>query len=351
MHAARSSVLFALGLAVSLPAAAHHSRANFDLDKVVELDGVIKEFSWTNPHAYVVLEVPDASGKTEDWTFELNSTPVLKRFGWNEHSLAVGDKVHATGNPDRDSTRRFIYGNLFRKADGTEIWSWGGPAQPSAPAEVTKGSTDFSGVWRFVFEAGYDVLGRNRPDDVLVNTLPVTAKGQAEVDAFDPDDNPEWNCEPRTMPLILGYPYPFEITHVGSDLLRIDYEVNNDERIVHLDQNAPPPGTSRTPLGYSIGHIDGRVLTIETSMFSHVRWGAGTGVDSGEQKHTVERYTLSDDGKELSLEFTMEDPEYLSKPVTETHRYSLNTGYVLQDYACDPATSRRHLTAGKDGNE
>jgi hypothetical protein len=347
MKTARAAVLGALGVAVCMPAAAHHSRSNFDLDTVVEIDGVVTEFSWKNPHAYVVIESTDENGATADWTFELNSTPVLKRFGWTEHSLAVGDRVHATGNPDRDTSRRFLYGNLFRKSDGTEIWSWGGPTV-TTPVQVTQGSTDFSGVWRIQFEAGYDVLGRNRPDDVLVNTLPVTAKGQAQVDAFDPDDNPEWDCLPQTMPLILGYPYPFEIIHEGTDRIRLRYEVNNVERVVHLDRKAPPAGTERTPRGYSVGRIDGRVLTIETSLFTHVRWGSGTGVDSGEQKHTLERYTLSDDGKSLELEFTMEDPEFLSEPVTVHHRYNLTPGYVLQDYTCDPATSRRHLTAGKD---
>jgi hypothetical protein len=62
----------------------------------------------------------------------------------------------------------------------------------------------------------------------------------------------------------------------------------------------------------------------------------------------VERYRLADDGKSLTLTFTMTDPEYLTRPVTVEHKYSLNAGYKLQEYLCDPATSRRHLTAGKE---
>ena len=41
---------------VAAPASAHHSRANFDLDSTVEITGTVKEFSWRNPHAYVVVE-------------------------------------------------------------------------------------------------------------------------------------------------------------------------------------------------------------------------------------------------------------------------------------------------------
>jgi hypothetical protein len=80
-----------------------------------------------------------------------------------------------------------------------------------------------------------------------------------------------------------------------------------------------------------------------------VRWGNGKGVDSSARKTTFERYRLAADGKSLSLEFTMHDPEYLNRPVSVKHTYDLLADYVLQDYTCDPATARRHLTAGEDG--
>jgi hypothetical protein len=332
------------------PALAHHSRANFDLDSTVEIEGTVTEFTWRNPHAFAVVEGKKAgSAETQTWTFELNSTPVLTRFGWKADTLKAGDKVTARGNPDRDANRHFVYANLFVR-DGTEIWAWGGPqltspAPPSAEALAAK-STDFTGVWRVRFRG--DVLGRNAPDTQLVNTLPVNAKGQALVDKFNPDENPEWDCLPQTMPEILGYPYPFEITRPNAETLVIDYEVNKLERVVHMGMKTHPANAPRTPLGHSIGRIENGVLVIETASFTHVKWGNGRGVDSGEQKTTVERYTLGADGKTLSLAFTMTDPEYLTQPVSSEQNYNLNAGYKLQEYLCDPATSRRHLTAGED---
>jgi pyruvate,orthophosphate dikinase len=62
----------------------------------------------------------------------------------------------------------------------------------------------------------------------------------------------------------------------------------------------------------------------------------------------VERYTLGDDGRTLTLHFTMTDPEYLAEPVTDEQHYNLNPGYELQEYLCDPETARRHLSAGED---
>lgn len=342
----RRITVIAVAAMLAAPASAHHSRSNFNLDTTIDIEGVVTEFSWRNPHSFAVVERTLADGRKEQWTFELNSTPVLKRWGWQPNTLRVGDHVVARGNPDNDAARRFVYANLFIR-DGQEIWAWGGPPSvQTAVAPATTGSTDFSGVWRIRFER--DVLGRNNPDDVLVNTLPVTAKGQAQVDAFDPDKNPAWDCEPESMPTILGHPYPFEIVRDGADRIVMRYEVNNVERIVHLGMTEHPANVAPSPRGHSIGRIENGELVIETARFSHVPWGNGTGVDASERKTTVERYRMSDDGKVLSLVFTMTDPEYLREPVTIEHTYDLTSGYTLQDYTCDPATSRRHLTAGED---
>ncbi len=338
-------VLAVLSLLTCTGIYAHHSRSNFDLDAVAEVEGVVTEFSWRNPHAFAVVTATDAEGNETDWTFELNSTPVLGRFGWTRETLKVGDRVVARGNPDRDANKRFLYASVFIR-DGEEIWAWGGPPR-EAPPPVEQGSRDFAGVWRIRFGPRFDVLGADRPDDVLVNTLPVTAKGQALVDAFDPDKNPEWDCEPRTMPQILGYPYPFEIVRDSPERILIRYEVDNLERVVHLNAAAHPATTPATPLGHSTGRFEDGELIIDTARFSLVRWGNGEGVDSGEEKTTVERYSLSEDGKVLNLLFTMLDPEFLTDPVTIEHTYDLSAGYQLQDYLCDPETSRRHLSAGE----
>jgi hypothetical protein len=341
------------------PALAHHSRSNFLLEQVIELEGVVTEYAWRNPHAFVVVAVEDETGASHEWTFEMNSTPVLARFGTTRDSLAVGDHVVARGNPDRNANRRFVYANVFVKDDGSEVWSWGRPNAPapgtppgaSGPPQGTQaaGSGDFTGVWRIQFQPGFDVLGANRPDTELVTTLPVNDKGAAQVAAFDPDQNPEWDCLPQSMPTILGHPYPFEIVREDSNTFRLLYEVNHVERLIHLDESEQPVAVAPSPTGHSIGRLeDDGALVIDTAGFSDVRWGAGEGVDSGEQKRTREVYRLVEDGRRLELEFTMEDPEYLTEPVTITHRYSLNPGYQIQDYVCDAATSRRHLTAGTE---
>jgi hypothetical protein len=96
-------------LAVALPVLAHHSFAMFDQTKVVPLKGTVREFQWTNPHAWIQVDVPGAAGATEMWSVELNSPNNLRRQGWKSNSLKPGDKVTVTINPLRDGKK----GGLF----------------------------------------------------------------------------------------------------------------------------------------------------------------------------------------------------------------------------------------------
>lgn len=86
-------------------AGAHHSFAMFDPNKVVVLDGAVKEFAWTNPHVNIRLMVkPTGGGDPQLWTIELTSPGNLTRAGWTRHSVSPGDKVSVTIAPLRDGT-------------------------------------------------------------------------------------------------------------------------------------------------------------------------------------------------------------------------------------------------------
>jgi hypothetical protein len=97
-------------LSVTQMTLAHHSFAMFDREKEVTLVGTVREFQWTNPHAFIEIEVPDAKGgAAEKWSIEMNSPNNLTRQGWKSSTLKAGDKVSVTLNPLRDGKR----GGLF----------------------------------------------------------------------------------------------------------------------------------------------------------------------------------------------------------------------------------------------
>ena len=84
-------------------ALAHHSFAMFDTTSTVTLTGTVTEFQWTNPHAYIELDVPEANGTAKKhWSVELGSPSILQQSGWKFKDLKFGDKVTLTLNPLRD---------------------------------------------------------------------------------------------------------------------------------------------------------------------------------------------------------------------------------------------------------
>jgi hypothetical protein len=80
----------------------------FDQRKIMTLDGTVTEFQWTNPHAFIEIDVP-TEGKPVHWSIELNSPNNLKRQGWTRTALKPGDKVSLRMNPLRDGK----HGGLF----------------------------------------------------------------------------------------------------------------------------------------------------------------------------------------------------------------------------------------------
>jgi hypothetical protein len=86
------------------PAFAHHSFAMFDAEKKVTLQGTVKEFQWTNPHSWILLNVPNAQGVNEQWAIELGAPGGLARQGWVPKTLTPGMKVTAVIHPLKDGT-------------------------------------------------------------------------------------------------------------------------------------------------------------------------------------------------------------------------------------------------------
>jgi Family of unknown function (DUF6152) len=90
--------------AVSVVAArAHHAFARFDSEREVTLQGTVREFHWTSPHAWILLSV-DRKGRAEQWAIEMNGSSGLARQGWQPRTLTPGMAVKATVRPLRDGT-------------------------------------------------------------------------------------------------------------------------------------------------------------------------------------------------------------------------------------------------------
>jgi hypothetical protein len=88
------------------PAVGHHSFAMFDADKTITLKGTVKEFEWTNPHAWLRVIVDDeTAGKPVVWALELSSPARLVTMGMRADSVRPGDAVSVTFHPMKDGAR------------------------------------------------------------------------------------------------------------------------------------------------------------------------------------------------------------------------------------------------------
>jgi hypothetical protein len=92
------------------PLSAHHSFAMYDNGKQVTIEGVVKELQWTNPHVWIQVLVPNASGGQDEWSVECTSVNFMMRRGFTKHTIKAGDKISVTLTPLKDGS----HGGAFK---------------------------------------------------------------------------------------------------------------------------------------------------------------------------------------------------------------------------------------------
>jgi hypothetical protein len=319
-----------------LPTAAHHSPARFDLDRVVTLEGTVARYDFTNPHVYIYIDVAGTDGALTTWELEGSSTPNLVRRGWRADSITVGERISVDVNPPRDSTIKTARAQIVTFADGHELAVRGGDSVVPPPETVIRTDT-LAGVW----------LGRYGLAQVGTNlaSWPLTAKGRAAQAAYDGSQNPHIDCVPVAAPLLMLYSNIYTVA-IGPTAVTIDIEWMDSQRVIHLENTQPFDAVKRSNQGYSVGRWENGVLVVETRRFSDHGAGNAFEIPSGAQKSVVERFELSPDGRELNYEFVLEDPEYLSEPISGEGTWDYRPDLSPLPNRCDPEIARRFLGQG-----
>jgi uncharacterized protein DUF6152 len=98
----------AFAVSVALPLSAHHSfAAEFDASRPVTLEGTVARLEWTNPHAWLYLDVPAAGGGSSvRWALELSAPSALARRGFRPDVASPGTKLVVKGYRAKNGTPR-----------------------------------------------------------------------------------------------------------------------------------------------------------------------------------------------------------------------------------------------------
>lgn len=104
--------------AMAAPSFAHHSTAMYDMTKTVKLTGKIKEFQYTNPHSWLLINVKQHNGKMQTWGFEAEGPSTLMRAGIRKSDLTPGMEVTVTTHPMKNGKPAGELMMVKRMSDG-----------------------------------------------------------------------------------------------------------------------------------------------------------------------------------------------------------------------------------------
>jgi len=315
---------------------AHHSPAIYDMTSVIAIQGKLVRYEWSSPHVYFWVEETKENGETVTWEVSGASPGILRRFGWTKDAVKVGDQLAINVNPGRDADRRVASMVSLKTGDSPELGSPAAAARHDGQA-IHERPSSIAGTWGTVMDAKAVM-----PFMAPAAFLPLTDEGRTAVAAFvDAVDNPGIQCVPLPPPAMMLIA-DIKQVEVREDAVTIRGEFQGTTRTIHLDADSHE-GATESVLGHSIGHWEGGALAIDTTHFLPHRSGNAGALPSGTQKHLTERIRLSDDGARLLYEYTVEDPEYLTKPHTGRIEALYQPAVTYEGLPCNPESARRFL--------
>ncbi|MGI9260227.1 MAG: DUF6152 family protein [Gammaproteobacteria bacterium] len=313
-------ILFIAG-ASSFSALAHHSDAIYDRESIVAGEGVVTQYVFRNPHVLIGVEIEDEAGEVAEWLVETGSTPIMRRSGWSEDLISVGDTIIVRLHPEKSGRLHGILNTM--ELETGEMFH-----QVEDPPEETVAAESLTGVWRGV---GPSVFGQ------MSNIVPTSAGEAARAAYTGPD--PSTECDPLPAPYSIGSGTYLAGIELLEDRAMLLSEFLDSHRTVWMDGRDHPEDGEYTIQGHSIGRWEGETLVVDTRYFEeHERGIARNGVPSSREKHVILRYTLSDDRRSTIVEFVVEDPVYLAEPWQGQMELVYTPHLQLYDYNCIPGT-------------
>jgi len=325
------SRIFLLGfvLICATPSFAHHNwSALYNVDSDIEIEAVIDEVIWRNPHVRVSFIVNAGTADERTFSTESNSVASLIRMGVTEELLTPGTAVKVAGYRSRSSETDIFMNHLLLPSGDEIVFLRTADARwPDAnrigntkrlhggviEQDISKLPTSIFGVWTTTYgnPGSHHALGKD--------TVERTEKGQAAHELASSSEL-DTSCAPKSSTIVMGVPYPIELID-QDDTIIIHQEEYDSRRTVYMDVPHEDPGTAGV-LGYSTGKMVGDTLTVTTTY----------GEDSTEQLH--ETFSLSGDRQKLNYTHVVVDSEMLVMPTVNKKWWQYQPGATIEPYDC-----------------
>jgi len=193
-----------------------------------------------------------------------------------------------------------------------------------------------------IFRVWSAVLERNVPE--FSDGPPLTGRAQETFSRYDSvDDDLSLSCTPLGMPGAMargsGSPHPLELVQFGADY-QVKFEFYDSVRTIHMSEAAGAVSETPSPMGYSVGRWEGDTLVVETSGVDYpandVLHPTNLGIPQSGDAQFVERFTLSEDERELIYDITVTDPVNLTQPISIERRYVWGwvPGIQVEPFGC-----------------
>lgn len=330
-----------VSIALSSAAVAHHGFAShYDPDRVIRIEGTVRQFDFINPHGLLFIDAVNEAGEPVVYKCDLQAAVQLVRRGVDDTLFTVGEPIVVEGFPARRDPYGCEYGTGYF-ADGSSFTMRStdeARTQFAANRETrtASGSNDsIFGTWIRPGMFG-DASGRGPTS----GADSITAAGEAALAQFDPIlDNPAIQCSGSSPVWLWGPPgLATSITEVDGNVV-IYHESMDTTRIVHMGVEKHPEGIEPSEMGHSIGRWEGDTLVVDTAGFA-------PGVLRGSMLHSgqltlEEQLFVDDDSGRLQIRWTANEPVYYSEPLMGSQELQ-STGQEIMRYDCIPESPQAH---------
>jgi hypothetical protein len=346
-------------MSLATPASAQNGfSATYDSTRQVKLSGAVTRIEWVNPHAFLFINVPDATGVIKNWAVEIGNPLDLESDGWKRTSIHIGDVVDVEGILARGQSRRTFAKSVILTRTGSKLFAASNkkrlpPATEPAPrwpdGQVRLGpAPGRKGYW-----------GAASASSLAEHAVPMNAEGillnLADADRVAPfqpwakaiyeyrqrsllSDDPFTRCIPPGGPRQFQTPHGFQFVEQKQlgRILVLSGGGDRNWRIIYTDGRSQGQADEavRTYYGSSVGHWDKGTLIVDSVGFNEKFWFTNGGLPHTEALHLTERFSRPDLNT-LKYEVTVDDPQAYTRPWTGGWTVQWVPDEEIQEYFCE----------------